>query len=51
MTLSLSQATFCRLNSLFAFCSLQHDVHIRQSRDCDEQKALVEVQASSRGLP
>jgi len=41
MTLSLSLATFCRPNSLFAFYSLQHHVHIRHSRDYDEQKAVV----------
>jgi len=40
MTLSLSLATFCRPNS-FALDFLQHHVHIRHSRDYDEQKAVV----------
>jgi len=27
-------------NSLFSFYSLEHDVHIRHRRDCDEQRQL-----------
>jgi len=43
MTLSLPLATFCGPNSLFAFYSLQHHVHIRPRRDSDEEKAVVVV--------
>ena len=41
MRLSLSFSTFCRPNSLFAFSSLQHHVHIRHRTDYDEQKAVA----------
>jgi len=52
MTLSLSFATFCRPNSSFALDFLQHHVHIRHSRDYDEQKGVVVVEASLiPGLP
>jgi len=52
MTLSLSLAAFCRLNSSFAFDFLQHHVHIRHRRNYDEQKAVVVVEASLiLGLP
>ena len=43
MTPNLSLATFCRPNSLFAFCSLRNHVHIRHRRDYYEQKAVVVV--------
>jgi len=34
--------TFCRPNSLLAFCSLQHHMHtLSHRRDYDEQKAIV----------
>jgi len=49
MTLSLSFATFCRPNYLFAFSSLQHHVHIRHMRGYDEQKAAVLVKDHYQG--
>jgi len=36
MTLSVSLAMFCRLNSSFAFESRQHLVYIRHRSDYDE---------------
>jgi len=48
MTLSLFLAAFFRPNSLFAFYSLQHHVHIRHRRDYDEQKAVVVISIITR---
>jgi len=44
MTLSLSFATFCWPNCLFAFYSLQHHVRIRHRSDYVEQKTVLVVQ-------
>jgi len=41
--------TLSRPNSLFAFCSLQHHVHIPHRRDYDEQKAFVVVNHHYQG--
>jgi len=49
ITLSLSLATFCRPNSLFAFYSLQHHAHIHHRRDYDEQKVVVVVKHHYQG--
>jgi len=43
MTLSLSFATFCWPNCLFAFYSLQHHVRIRHRSDYVEQKTVLVV--------